>query len=193
MGGICFHLVRTGKRAGWFWRSPPGPGVLATSGSERRWGGRPALAPSSSPPHLKTQHMCHLTQRTRQPLTFSGVFYCEEVTVGEGGGDFVNGVTRLCRTLTAVTVTETRQSQTPRILSELTPEKHNALYFHNLHFCSLNSNMVKNSFVGPLISGAELTSAGSSSCVGKALTCHVLMTSFFAFFKETLIKMLDYV
>lgn len=122
MGGVCSHLVRTGKRAGWFWRSPPGPGVLVTSGSGRHWDGRPALAPSSSPPHLKTQHMSHLTQRTRQPLTFSGVFYCEEVTVGEGGADFVNGVTRLCRTPTAVTVTETRQSQTPRILSELTPE-----------------------------------------------------------------------
>lgn len=57
------------------------------------------------------------TEILRGLLLWSGY-----VTVGEGGGDFVDGVTRLCRTPAAVAVTETRQSQTPRILSELTPE-----------------------------------------------------------------------
>lgn len=46
------------------------------------------------------------------------------VTTGEGGGDVVDGVTRLCRTPAAVAVTETRHSQTGRILSGLTTEKH---------------------------------------------------------------------
>lgn len=44
-----------------------------------------------------------------------------KVTVGKGGGDVVNGVTGLCRTFAAVTVTETHL--TPRILSGLTSKK----------------------------------------------------------------------
>lgn len=33
VGGACSHLVHTSKWAGWLLRSPPGPGVLVTSGS----------------------------------------------------------------------------------------------------------------------------------------------------------------
>lgn len=43
------------------------------------------------------------------------------VTVSEGGGDGMDGETRLSRTSAAVAETETRQSRAPRILSELTP------------------------------------------------------------------------
>lgn len=48
------------------------------------------------------------------------------VTGGEGGGDVVDGVTGLWRTRAAVAITETWQTQTPRILSGLTTEKHHA-------------------------------------------------------------------
>lgn len=59
-------------------------------------------------------------------------FYCEgerrKVTIGEGGGDLVDGVIGLWRTPAAVAVTETRR--TARILSGLTSEKQNEGQFY---------------------------------------------------------------
>lgn len=48
------------------------------------------------------------------------------VTTGEGGGDVVDGVTRLWGTPAAVAVTETGRSQTCRVLPGLSSGKHKA-------------------------------------------------------------------